>query len=151
MTSKSNLRNVKKSDFEKIFEIKKNSIRPLVEKIWGWDESYQRKIHEQNFIASDTKLIEYNKQKIGCIVIKETDSEIYIENLLIEKKFQNLGIGKEVMERIIERANSEKKLIRLQVLKINIKAQRFYRNLGFEKTSDVKENHIGMKKNWLRI
>jgi len=145
MPFKLNLRNAKKSDFDKTFEIKKSSIRPYVEKIWGWSESYQREIHKQNFIVSDTNLIEYNKQKVGFIVMTETDNEIYIENLLIEKEFQNLGIGKEVMNRIIERANSEKKTIRLKVFSINIKAQKFYINLGFEITSQM-ENHIGMKK-----
>ncbi len=49
------------------------------------------------------------------------------------------------MENIIERANTEKKIIRLQVFKINTKAQRFYRNLGFKRASE-KENHIEMKK-----
>lgn len=40
--------------------------------------------------------------------------------------WKNLGFG-----RIISAKNSR---------------TRFYRNLGFEKTSDEKENHIGMKK-----
>jgi ribosomal protein S18 acetylase RimI-like enzyme len=116
-----------------------------VEKIWGWNDSFQREIHKQKFIAHDIKLIEHNEKKIGFIVIKETDLEIYIENLLIEQNFQNLGIGKLVMEPIIKRAKTKKKQIRLQVFKINSKAQRFYVNLGFEKISDL-ENHIEMKK-----
>ena len=145
---KLNLRNAKNSDLKITYRIKSKSIKPYVEKIWGWNESCQRDMHESNFIASDTKLIVYKKQEIGYVVLKETDKEILIENLLIEKEFQNLGIGKEVMAQIIERAHLEKKLIRLHVFKINIKAQRFYGNLGFAKTSE-KENHIEMKKNWL--
>ncbi|WP_445731857.1 GNAT family N-acetyltransferase [Mariniflexile sp.] len=140
-----NLRNAKNSDLEITYRIKSKSIKEYVEKIWGWNEPYQKEIHKKKFIASETKIIEQNQQKIGYLVLKETENEIYIENLLIEKEFQNLGIGKEVMEKIIEKANSEKKLIRLQVFKINIKAQKFYGNLGFEKTSEMK-NHIEMKK-----
>ena len=120
-----------------------------MEKIWSWNDQFQKKIHKTNFTASDTKIIEQNGKEVGYIVLKETIDEIYIENLLIENEFQNLGIGKAIMEKIIERANSEEKLIRLQVFKINIKAQKFYQNLGFEKNS-VTENHIGMKKNWLQ-
>ena len=130
-----NLRDATNTDLEITYRIKSNSIKPYVEKIWSWDEQFQKKTHETNFTASDTKIIERNRKEV--------------ENLLIEKEFQNLGIGKAVMEKIIERANSEKKLIRLQVFKINIKAQKFYENLGFEKNSDT-ENHIGMKKNWLQ-
>ena len=120
-----------------------------MEKIWSWNDQFQKKIHKTNFTASDTKIIEQNGKEVGYIVLKETIDEIYIENLLIENEFQNLGIGKAIMEKIIERANSEEKLIRLQVFKINIKAQKFYQNLGFEKNSET-ENHIGMKKNWLQ-
>lgn len=87
-----------------------------------------------------------NGIEVGYLVLKETLDEIYVENLLIENEYQNLGIGKSVMEKIIERANHEKKMIQLQVFKINIKAQKFYKNLGFEKNLET-ENHIEMKKN----
>tara|TARA_R110001583_G_scaffold11973_2_gene53372 strand:- start:47 stop:409 length:363 start_codon:yes stop_codon:yes gene_type:complete len=117
-----------------------------VTKIWGWDESYQREIHKQKFVASETEIIIYNEQEIGILIVKESGNEIYLQSILIEKKFQNLGIGRMIMERIIERANSVKKPIRLQVFKVNLKAQRFYEKLGFEKISEM-ENHIGMKKN----
>ena len=56
-----------------------------------------------------------------------------------------MGIGKILMRQIIERANSVNKPIRLQVFKVNLKAQRFYKRLGFEKISEM-ENHIEMKK-----
>lgn len=118
-----------------------------MEKIWSWEEQFQKKTHEMCFIASDTKIIELNQKEIGYLVLKETLDQIFIENLLIENEFQNLGIGKVVMEKIIEKANFEKKIIRLQVFKINIKAQKFYENFGFEKVSEM-ENHIEMEKNW---
>ena len=140
-----NLRNVKTSDLELTYRIKSNSIKPYVEKIWSWNEPYQKEIHEMNFIASDTKIIELDRKEIGYLVLKETNDKIFIENLLIEKEFQNLGIGKEVMEKIVERANSEKKIIHLKVFKINNKAQKFYKNLGFEKTFEM-EHHVRMIK-----
>lgn len=146
---KLNLRTAKTSDLELTFRIKSNSIKPYVEKIWTWDNQLQKKIHETNFIASDTKIIELKGKDVGYLVLKETLDEIYIENLLIETENQNLGIGKFVMETIIERANHEQKCIRLQVFKINIKAQKFYKKLGFEKISET-ENHFAMKKNWLQ-
>jgi ribosomal protein S18 acetylase RimI-like enzyme len=119
-----------------------------VDKIWGWNESYQREIHKDNFAAFDTQIIKYKEQEIGYIAIKETGKEIYIENLLIVEEFQNLGIGKEIMEKVIEKASSEKKLMRLQVFKINSNAQRFYQKLGFEDALE-KEYHIEMRKSWL--
>lgn len=56
-----------------------------------------------------------------------------------------MGIGKAVMHNIIAQADSQKKRILLQVFKINVKAQKFYRQLGFIKNFET-ENHIGMIK-----
>jgi len=108
---KLNLREAQNTDLEITYRIKSNSIKPYVEKIWSWNEQFQKKAHEANFIISDTKIIEQNGKEIGYLVMKDKPEEIYIENLLLEKEFQNLGIGKVVMEKIIERANSEKKPI----------------------------------------
>ncbi|MBK0382169.1 GNAT family N-acetyltransferase [Pedobacter sp. SD-b] len=143
-----NLRDAINKDLELTYRIKTNSIKMYVERIWTWNKKTQRKIHETNFMASKTKIIIHDLREVGYLVLKETFDEIYIENLLIDNEFQNLGIGKTIMKEIIERATSEKKLIYLQVFKINIKAIKFYRNLGFEKTSEM-ENHVGMKKKWL--
>lgn len=143
-----NFRDAKKTDLEITYRIKRNSIKQYVEKIWSWNEFFQKKTHETNFVASNTKIIGRDQKEVGYLVLKETQSEIFIENLLIEREFQNLGIGKEIMEEIIERANSEKKLIRLQVFKINVRAQKFYKSLGFKEISEM-ENHIEMKKSWL--
>lgn len=144
-----NLRNAEKFDLELTFRIKINSLKPYIEKIWAWNDVHQHEMHEVNFIPSNTKIIEYDKQEIGYLVLKETKCVIHIENLLIITEFQNLKIGQKIMERIIEKANLEDKSIQLQVFKINYKAQRFYKNLGFEKTFE-NENHIGMKKNWFQ-
>jgi len=140
-----NLRTAKDSDFELTYRIACNSIKPHVEKIWGWDEEYQRDLHKQKYVASDVQLIEYNGKEIGLVIVKESEDEIFLQSILIINKFQNLGIGKKIMDRIIKRANSAAKPIRLQVFKVNFKAQRFYKKLGFKKISEL-ENHIGMEK-----
>lgn len=135
-----NLRKAKPSDVGITYQIMCNSIKPYIQKLWGWDDSHQQKIHKKNFRASKTTLIEYQKKIIGYLVISENDTELYIENLLIDGSFQNLGIGNVVMKRVIQKSASEKKSIRLQVFKINTKAQKFYQNLGIEKTSENEFN-----------
>lgn len=44
------------------------------------------------------------------------------------------------MQRMIQKSISEKKNIRLQVFKINTKAQKFYQDLEFKKTSENEFN-----------
>ena len=110
MNTNFSFREAKKSDFEITYQIKCNSIKSYVEKVWDWDEANQREIHRRKYIPSEIKLIEYNQETIGYVAIKDTEAEIFIKNLLIEKEFQNRGIGKEVMEKIIKKADSDKKL-----------------------------------------
>ena len=141
-----NPRKANKSDLDITYRIKTNSIKPYVEKMWGWNESDQKEAHKVNFIISDIKIIEYNQKEVGYMALKEDRSEIYLENLLIEKEFQGLGIGEKVMETIIEKADRQEKRIKLQVLKINVRAKKFYENLGLERVSE-NDDHIGMVKN----
>ncbi|MGC1633253.1 MAG: GNAT family N-acetyltransferase [Gelidibacter sp.] len=116
------------------------SLKPYLEKLWHWDEVHQRTIHKKKFTPVKTSLIKFHEQIVGFMVVSEKDQEIYIENLLIGQYFQNLGIGTEVMQRMIQKSISEKKVIRLQVFKINIKAQKFYEDLEFKKTSENEFN-----------
>ena len=132
--------NANASDVEITYQIMCNAMKPYIEKLWIWDEMHQRKIHKKKFKPSKTSMIEFEQNRVGYLVISEFDTEIYIENLLIENAFQNLGIGNEVMKSIIQKYSLEKNSIRLQVFKINTKAQKFYLNLGFEKTSENEFN-----------
>lgn len=135
-----NLIESKVSDLEITYQIMCNSFKPYFEKLWDWDEAHQQKLHKKKFKVSKTKLIQFREQIVGYIVVSEKNREIYIENLLIDKAFQNRGIGSEVMETIVQKSVLEKKVIRLQVFKINTRAQQFYQNLGFEKTSETEFN-----------
>lgn len=65
-----NLRNAKTSDLELTYRIKKNSIKPYVEKIWTWNDQLQKTIHEKNFTSSDTKIIELDGKDVGYLVLK---------------------------------------------------------------------------------
>lgn len=130
----------KSSDVGVTYQIMCNSIKPYLEKLWDWDETHQQTIHNKKFKASKTSLIVFQKQIVGFMVLSEKNNEIYIENLLIDRQFQNSGVGTEVMQRMIQKSISEKKSIRLQVFKINTKAQKFYQDLEFEKTSENEFN-----------
>jgi len=145
MDSRLKSRKAIESDFEATYLIKSNSLKPYIEIIWGWDESFQKRVHKENFSKENIDLIIFDEKEIGYLAMKESDEDIYIENILIDNRFQNLGIGTKIMKSIINKADSQKKAILLQVLKINVKAKRFYTNLGFNEISE-KEYHIVMEK-----
>lgn len=143
-------KSAKYEDWKLTFEFKKDGLKKYVEKIWGWDEKIQKKMHKENFDPKKTEIIQLENNEIGYWTIRTSDSEIYLENLILGKEFQNIGFGgTKIMDSIIKTSEKEKKPIGLRVLKANKKAKKFYENLGFEKISES-ENHYEMKKNWLQ-
>ncbi len=142
-------RPAKYEDWELTFEFKKDGLKKYVEKIWGWDEKIQKKMHKENFDPRKTEIIHSENNEIGYWTIRTSDSEIYLENLILGKEFQNIGFGTKIMGLIIQKSENEKRPIGLRVLKENKRAKKFYENLGFEKISES-ENHYEMKKNWLQ-
>jgi ribosomal protein S18 acetylase RimI-like enzyme len=64
--------------------------------------------------------------------------------VLIEQAFQGQGIGRKVIEDIIEKARKENKKIELQVFKINTRAKKLYQELGFTVTGET-ELHYQMR------
>ncbi|PJJ08497.1 acetyltransferase (GNAT) family protein [Flavobacterium sp. 1] len=76
------------------------------------------------------KIILLQDQKIGLLKLVETNTEIEILQIQIAPNHQNKGIGKGIIQSIIQEATTKKIPIKLSVLKVN-KAQTLYQNLGF--------------------
>ena len=102
-------------------------------------------MHKENFDPKKTEIIQWENNEIGYLTIKTSDSEIYLENLILGKDFQKNGFGTRIMNSIIQKTENEKKSIGLRVLKENKRAKKFYESLGFEQISES-ENHYEMKK-----
>lgn len=119
------------ADWDLIFEIKKKSIKPYVEKIFGWNEEQQRKILDKIYKIEQVKLIMIDGKAIGILQIEERPDVIFLANLLIAEEKQNKGIGKILLDEVIERANTLHKPVMLEVFRINERAQKFYLNSGF--------------------
>jgi len=77
------------------------------------------------------KIILLNDEKIGLLKVAEHENEIEIFQIQIAPKYQNKGLGREIIKSILKEASSKKIPVKLSVLKVN-KAQTLYKNLGFE-------------------
>ncbi|MNK07136.1 ribosomal-protein-alanine N-acetyltransferase [compost metagenome] len=76
-------------------------------------------------------IIEYNTTSIGLLKIERKQDGIELIQIQIDPLYQGNGIGKMILDQIINEANSEEKSITLHVLKAN-KAQKLYLKLGFK-------------------
>ena len=94
----------------------------------------------------------YNSdQPIGYAAIYANDYEskvAYISMIGVVKRMQGMHIGSKLMIECIEIAKKEHMhIIRLEVLKNNIQAIKFYRRYGFEEEMESSTESLYMKKN----
>ena len=126
------IRNASQDDYEAAYIIKKDALQSYVEKTWGWNEEFQRNYHEKHFEPINLKIIEVKNEPIGSLkFIKEKD-HIFLSELFIMQAYQSKKIGSRIINDYIYNAYTEKKTVKLQVLRINKRAVKLYKKLCFE-------------------
>ena len=88
----------------------------------------------------DTKIIKKNDQVIGGVIYYKENSRYLLDLIYIKDKYQNLGIGHNIIKNLID--NQKKNKTQLEVFKSNIKAIKLYKNLGFQIISETKNKYI---------
>ena len=120
------VRKAQATDSEFVFAVKKAAFREYVEQIWGWDDIYQRDLHNRRFASQNLRIIQFRGTDIGFLSTSNTSDTFKVDQLYILPEYQGRGIGAACMRRIIDDANLEQKPVTLQVLKINTRATAFY-------------------------
>lgn len=139
------IRKTQATDSEFVFAVKKAAFREYVEQIWGWDDTYQRDLHNRRFDSQGIRIIQLHGTDVGFLSTRNTPDTFKVEQLYILPEHQGKGIGAACMKRIIDDANREQKPVTLQVLKINTRATAFYQRLGFT-IVDENATHFQMKR-----
>lgn len=86
------------------------------------------------------KLINIDGNIVGCILVENKDNRVIIDELYIEEKYRNNGIGTDLINNVISNNN----IVHLWVYKLNVKAIRLYKRLGFKIIKET-ENRYYMK------
>ena len=118
-------------------------MREYIERIYGWDESTQKKYFEDGFHPEDTRIIQFKGQDIGMVELRHRQNDYFLARIEILPEFQKQGIGSTIIKRIIADIGLSEKPLRLQVFKIN-PAHRVYARLGFKITGET-ETHYQME------
>ena len=139
------LRKARATDSEFVFAVKKAAFREYVEQIWGWDDTYQRDLHNRRFGSQDIRIIQFHGTDVGFLSTSVEPDTFKVDQLYILPEHQGKGIGAACMKRIIDDATLEQKSVTLQVLKINTRATAFYQRLGFT-TVDESATHFQMRR-----
>ena len=126
-----NIRKAHESDSEFVFTVKKAAFQKYVEQVWGWDESYQRELHDRRFASQDLRIIQFCGTDVGFLATSRTRATLKVNQLYILPEYQGKGIGTACMARILDDASLRQKPVMLQVLKVNTRGVAFYEKLGF--------------------
>lgn len=138
------LRNTIEKDKSFIYDIKKSSIYDYVQKIWGWNEEYQIKNFESDFILEDFKIISVKDKDVGFIQVIEEPLNTNIIEIHITPEYQGYGIGSEIINSIKEKSVSNNKTITIGSFIDNYRAKKLYERLGF-KVMRVTDTYYEMK------
>ena len=134
------LRQATAGDCERLYRIQSQSMKPYVEQIWGWNESFQEERFRQGFDPDKTRIVLSNEREIGFLRVTEKKEVVFIEQIYITPEYQGRGIGTALVREVFSRNLP----VELSVLKLNTDARRLYERLGF-RVNDENATHCHMR------
>ncbi|MFT3795497.1 GNAT family N-acetyltransferase [Flavobacterium sp.] len=84
-----------------------------------------------NYLFDQAKIILYKGQNIGLLKLDEKENNVEIVQVQIDPQFQGKGIGRQIIQSVIENSLNRNKQISLSVLKQN-PAKELYLRMGFK-------------------
>ena len=139
------LRQATARDNEFAYRVKKTTLADYVRQVRGWDEVEQRRLHERRFASQDFRIIEAAGVDAGVLALRYEPDCLRVFQLLVLPEYQGRGVGTACMGLVFRDAVKRGLPVRLQVLKVNERARRFFRRLGFHVTG-ADDIHVRMEK-----
>lgn len=131
------LRRAGSADAGFLFALHEATMRTHIERVWGWNEEWQRGHVEMRLAVTMQYLIEVDGALAGMIELDRSPEAIVVSNIQVLPKLQRRGIGSAVIRLVIEEAEGAGLPVRLQVLDVNPLARVLYERLGFRVTAHV--------------
>jgi len=106
--------------------------RSVIEAMFGWDAELQVEYANTAFDSKNIHLICLDGVRVGVVGFDFRPDHVWLKQLFILPDYQRNGVGSFTVSQIIGIARTAKKALRLQTLKSNSGAVKFYQKLGFE-------------------
>ena len=137
------IRLAKSDDRDFIFTLKSASVRPYVEKIWGWDEHYQREDFDGDFAAiGHFRVIEIDGKRAGFLQYYSEHPYYEIAEMHLLPEYRGNGIGSDILRYFQNICMMQGRKIRIGCFKENKRADALYQRLGFVRTGETDTHYI---------
>jgi ribosomal protein S18 acetylase RimI-like enzyme len=137
------LRPARADDHDFLWLLKQQTMRLYVEQTWGrWNDAEQKAWFSLKFLPEAVCIIVTGGRDAGRVEVTRNAEGIVLGTIEILPEFQGLGIGTAVIASLQTEARSTNLPLRLQVLKANPRAYRFYTRLGFKPLGETATHHL---------
>jgi SAM-dependent methyltransferase len=128
-------------DYELVYRMKGETMRPYIEATWGWVEEDQRRLHERRFVPHATEILLVEGEPVGWLHVRRKPEEIVLLSVAVLPAWQSHGIGSAILEELQREAAVGGLPIRLHVLRVNERARALYERRGFRVTETTDTHH----------
>ena len=138
------LRKASQDDKEFAYQVKRAAMKEYVELVRGWNEDQQRQLHARRFQEQDFRVINLDGEDVGIMSVAVESDCVFVNQIYILPEHQGQGVGRKCMLVTMEQGSNLGLPVRLKVLKVNTRAVKFYKRLGFTITGDT-DTHFLMQ------
>ena len=140
------------NDHDVIYALKAESVRPYVEKIWGWDEDYQKNDFDGDFShIKQFNVIEVDGKFAGFVQYYFEYPYFEVVEIHLLPEYRGKGIGSDILRYLQKVCIAQDRKIRIGCFKENHRAKALYQKLGFMQTEETDTHYILEYPNYLII
>ena len=131
------------SDYDAIYALKSASVRPYVERIWGWDENYQRKEFDEDFSAiNQFHVVEMDGKFAGFLQLFLNNECLSVVEIHLLPEYRGKGVGTDILRNLQKSADNQKRKICIGCFKDNHRAKALYQRLNFHQIDETETHYI---------
>lgn len=118
------------ADFDFLYQLKKAAEFDAIKAVFGWDESIQKQIHQEEWQQDQPTIIELDGKAVGSYLIQHHSDHLYFGRFFLLPEFHGQGIGSQVMRALVQQAEQLNLPIKLCYLQGN-RVGSLYQRFGF--------------------
>ena len=139
------LRPASEADKAWLDQLRRQAYADLFVATWGgWDEERHIRHFAESWRQGHIRVVWVGDAPVGMIQVLESDDAVTIEEIQILPAYQSRGLGRALLNGVVDRARSQRKHTELAVALENVRAKALYLRLGFEEI-DVSDTHFHMR------